>query len=278
MDNLAFNGFGIGLRSPHYQHIVDNKPDVDWLEIISEDFMVAGGAPLYYLDKIREHYPMAMHGVSLSIGSCNPLDKDYLMQLKQLIARLDPLWVSDHLCWTGVNGVNVHDLMPLPYTEEALRHIVTRVKKVQDFLGRRILLENVSSYVAYRASTMTEWEFLGAIANEADCLILLDVNNIFVNAFNHEFNAINYLDGVPKKRVRQFHVAGHKHCDTHIIDTHDSAIIADVWELYREAIKRFDSAATLIERDANIPQFSELLAELRYAKQIYQQTVCEHVV
>lgn len=278
MDNLAFNGFGIGLRSPHYQHILDNKPDVDWLEIISEDFMVAGGAPLYYLDKIREHYPMAMHGVSLSIGSCNPLDKDYLMQLKQLIARLDPLWVSDHLCWTGVNGVNVHDLMPLPYTEEALRHIVTRVKKVQDFLGRRILLENVSSYVAYRASTMTEWEFLSAIANEADCLILLDVNNIFVNAFNHEFNAINYLDGVPKKRVRQFHVAGHKHCDTHITDTHDSAIIADVWELYREAIKRFDSAATLIERDANIPQFPELLAELRYAKQIYQQTVCEHVV
>lgn len=277
MEDLSFNGFGIGLRSAHYQRIVDEKPDVDWFEIISEDFMVEGGSPLYYLDKIREHYPMAMYGVSLSIGSCDPLDKDYLVKLKQLVERIDPLWVSDHLCWTGVNGVNMHDLMPLPHTEETIQHVVARVKKVQDFLGRHILLENVSSYVSYRASEMTEWEFLSEIAKKADCLILLDINNIFVNAFNHGFSALDYLDGVPEERVRQFHVAGHENCETHIIDSHDNTIIEDVWELYEQGAKRFDSAATLIERDANIPDLSELLNELQYAKQIHDQAACEQV-
>jgi len=276
MENLSFKGFGIGLRTAHYQQILDEKPNLDWFEIISEDFMVEGGSPLYYLDKIHQYYPLAMHGVSLSIGSADPLDEEYLKRLKALVKRVDPLWVSDHLCWTGVNGVNMHDLMPLPHTEEAILHVVERVKKVQDFLGRHLLLENISSYVTYHASEMSEWEFLSEVAKRADCLILLDINNIFVNAFNHGFDALDFLDGVPTERVQQFHMAGHKNCETHIIDTHDSNIIQDVWDLYAEAVKRFD-VATLIERDANIPALSDLLDELNIAKQIHEDVMCEQV-
>jgi uncharacterized protein (UPF0276 family) len=268
-----FAGFGIGLRPQHYQDIIDTRPVIDWFEIISEDFLVDGGSPLYYLDQIRPHYPIAMHGVSLSIGSCDPLDQDYLQRLKQLMLRVDPLWVSDHLCWTGVNGVNIHDLMPLPYTQEAIDHVVQRVTQVQDYLGRQLLLENVSSYVDYRQSEMTEWEFLTAIANKADCLILLDINNVYVNAFNHQFNALTYLDHLPKHRIKQFHLAGHENCQTHIIDTHDHPIIDPVWALYAEAVKRYGSVATLIERDANIPTLPELLLEAEQAKNIYQQTL-----
>jgi len=275
MQKSSFAGFGMGLRPPHYQTVVDTKPAVDWFEIISEDFLVDGGTPLYYLDKIRQDYPMAMHGVSLSIGSCDPLDMDYLKRLKDLIARVDPLWVSDHLCWTGVNGVNMHDLMPLPYTEESVNHVVERVEEVQNYLDRPILLENVSSYVAYRASEMTEWEFLTQIAEKANCLILLDVNNIYVSAFNHGFDPQEYLDAIPKERVQQFHMAGHDNCGTHIIDTHDETIIPDVWALYERAVKRFGSVATLIERDANIPPVSELLEEVNQAKELYQRCNCE---
>ncbi len=277
MQDLSYSGFGIGLRPQHYQSIIDTRPNVDWFEIMSEDFMIDGGHPLHYLDQIREQYPVAMHGVSLSIGSCDPLDSDYLARLKRLAERVDPLWISDHLCWTGVNGVNMHDLMPLPHTEETIAHVAARVKKVQDFLGRQILLENVSSYVDYRASEMTEWEFLSEVAKKADCLILLDINNIFVNAFNHGFNVLDYLDGVPAKRVQQFHIAGHDNCETHIIDTHDHTIIDDVWKLYEEAVVRFSDVATLIERDANIPDIPELLKEVDYAKQIYHRIHSEQV-
>lgn len=277
MQDLSYSGFGIGLRPQHYQSIIDTRPNVDWFEIMSEDFMIDGGHRLYYLDQIREQYPVAMHGVSLSIGSCDPLDSDYLARLKRLAERVDPLWISDHLCWTGVNGVNMHDLMPLPHTEETIAHVAARVKKVQDFLGRQILLENVSSYVDYRASEMTEWEFLSEVAKKADCLILLDINNIFVNAFNHGFKALDYLDGVPAKRVQQFHIAGHDNCITHIIDTHDHTIIDDVWKLYGEAIMRFSDVATLIERDANIPDIPELLKEVDHAKQIYQRIHSEQM-
>ncbi len=262
----TFAGFGIGLRPSHYQDIVETKPPVDWFEIISEDFMIDGGSPLFYLDQIRMNYPMAMHGVSLSIGSCDPLDFDYLTKLKQLIHRVEPLWVSDHLCWTGVNGVNIHDLMPLPYTEECINHVVDRVKKVQDYLGQQILIENVSSYVSYRASEMEEWEFLSEISDRADCFILLDVNNIFVNAFNHQFNPCDYLNALSAGRIKQFHLAGHHHCTTHIIDTHDAPIIDNVWDLYGEAVQRFSSAATLIERDANIPPVPELIKEMEVAR------------
>jgi uncharacterized protein (UPF0276 family) len=269
----SFSGFGIGLRPCHYESVINTRPAVDWFEIVSEDFMGDGGPPFYYLDKIRERFPIAMHGVSLSIGSCDDLDKDYLVQLKKLIERVDPLWVSDHLCWTGINGVNIHDLMPLPHTRETISHVVSRVKKVQNFLGRKILLENVSSYVSFKASEMTEWEFLTEIAERAGCYILLDVNNIYVNAFNHGFDAQTYLNYIPAGKVKQFHMAGHENCGTHIVDTHDSGIIQSVWDLYAAAVERFPTAATLIERDANIPDINQLLQELRQAKKIHANTM-----
>lgn len=261
-------GFGLGLRTDHYSTILETHPPIDWFEIISENYMVPGGKPLYFLDKIREHYPMVAHGVSLSIGSSDPLNWDYLKQLKTLIARVKPSWVSDHLCWTGVNGLNMHDLLPLPYTEEALNHVVKRIKEVQDYLERQILLENVSSYVSFNESTFTEWEFLSAVANEANCLILLDINNIYVSAFNHKFDPYVYLNAIPSERVQQFHLAGHTNKTDHIIDTHDANIIDPVWELYAAAVKRFGNVSTLIERDDHIPPLPELLTELEYARKI----------
>ncbi len=261
-------GFGLGLRTDHYEAILETRPNVDWFEVISENYMVPGGKPLHFLDRIRERYPLVMHGVSLSIGSTDPLNRDYLRQLKQLADRVQPAWMSDHLCWTGVHGKNMHDLLPLPYTEEAVRHVAERVQQVQDFLGRRILLENVSSYVTYRQSVMTEWEFLNAVVERADCLILLDVNNIYVSSFNHGFDPHEYLNAVPVGRVQQFHLAGHRHLETHIIDTHDEPVVDPVWELYRAAVRRFGRVSTMIERDDNIPPLDDLLAELDHARHI----------
>ena len=259
-------GFGLGLRPAHYEEILAGAPRVDWFEAISENYLVPGGKPLDYLRRIRECYPVALHGVSLSIGGTGPLDRRYLWQLKALADRIEPLWVSDHLCWTGVQGRNLHDLMPLPYTAEAVRHVTRRVESVQDFLGRRILLENVSSYLAYAESEMAEWEFLAEISERADCLILLDVNNIYVSASNHGFDPLEYLAGVPAARVQQFHLAGHEHCGTHIIDTHGAPIIEPVWSLYECALERFGPVATLIERDENIPPLAELVGELDSAR------------
>lgn len=270
MNKFPYLGFGLGLRSKHYQHILDHKPAVDWFEIMTEDYLVLGGRPLYYLDSIRQNYPIVMHGVSLSIGSSDPLNFEYLAKVKQLAERIQPVWVSDHLCWTGVEGLNMHDLLPLPYTEEALLHIVDRVQQVQDFLGRQILLENVSSYITYTASQMTEWDFLSEVAKQADCFILLDINNIYVSAFNHGFAAQDYINGVPAERICQFHLAGHENYGNHIIDTHNQPIVGSVWELYDKAIQRFGNVSTMIERDDNIPEFPELFAELNYAKQIFQ--------
>lgn len=259
-------GFGLGLRTDHYEAVLRENPRVDWFEVISENYLVPGGKPLYYLDRVRERYPLVMHGVSLSIGSTAALDIDYLRQLKQLAARIEPAWISDHLCWTGVDGVNLHDLMPLPYTEEALRHVARRVQQVQDFLGRRILLENVSSYVSYTVSEMTEWQFLAQLAAEADCDILLDVNNIYVSSVNHGFDPIDFLLGVPLQRVRQIHLAGHQNHGNYIIDTHDEPIVDAVWDLYRVARRRFGDVATMIERDDNIPPLADLVAELDIAR------------
>ena len=259
-------GFGLGLRIPHYDEILATRPQVDWFEVLSENYLVPGGKPLYYLERIRANYPVVMHGVSLSIGGTDPLNRDYLKQLKALADRIEPRWISDHLCWTGVGGLNLHDLMPLPYTEEAVQHVVSRVKQVQDFLGRRILLENVSSYVTYKQSQLTEWEFLAHIAEQADCLILLDINNIYVSSFNHGFDPAEYLNGIPIERVRQFHLAGHQNCGNYIVDTHDHPIINPVWALYETAVKRFGSVSTMIERDDNIPPLKELLAELNHAR------------
>ncbi len=261
-------GFGLGLRKPHYQHVIEHRPAVDWFEIISENFMVAGGRPLHILDQVRSLYPIAMHGVSLSIGSADPLDRSYLRELARLAQRVEPAWISDHLCWTGIGSHNLHDLLPLPYTEEALEHVVSRVQQVQDFLGRRLLLENVSSYLTFRHSAMPEWEFLSAVAARADCLLLLDVNNVFVSAFNHGYDPRTFIDAVPPSRVRQFHLAGHTDHGTYRLDTHDQDIIEPVWELYAHALQRFGPVATLIERDDNIPPFAELEAELRRARQI----------
>lgn len=278
MQKHPYLGFGLGLRPPHYQDIITNKPDVDWFEIITEDYLGAGGNSLHYLDQIRENYPVAMHGVSLSIGSCDPLDWNYLKQLKKLEQRIKPCWISDHFCWTGINGTNTHDLLPLPFTEEAVRHVAERIHQVQDFLQRQILLENVSSYVTFECSNMTEWEFMRAIAEEANCMILLDVNNIYVSSFNHNFVPDDYLNGIPPERVQQFHLAGHSNFGTHIVDTHDHDIIEEVWDLYAKAIRRFGYVSTMIERDDHIPAIDELLSELKRAESIAEKIHSEAVV
>jgi len=260
--------FGLGLRPEHYEEIAANPGQVSWFEALSENYMVPGGNPLRWLDRLRRDYPMALHGVSLSIGSIDPLDWRYLDELKALAERVQPMWVSDHLCFTGLRGQNMHDLLPLPYTEEALNHVAERVMAVQDHLGRRLVLENVSSYVTYAASELSEWEFIAELAKRADCEILLDVNNVHVSAFNHEFDAMAFLRAMPRERVRQFHLAGHTHKGSHIIDTHDEPIVPDVWSLYAEAVRLFPGVPTMIERDANIPPYAELLAELDEARRI----------
>lgn len=270
-NNRPYLGYGLGLRKEHYDTVLAERPKVDWFEIISENYMVEGGKPLDYLTRIREHYPMVMHGVSMSIGSTEPLNFDYLKQLKALIKRVEPAWFSDHLCWTGVNGINLHDLMPLPYTEEAVQHVADRVSRVQDYMGRQMLLENVSSYVSYSDSTMSEWEFLRAVAERADCLILLDINNIYVSAFNHNFDPYTYLKAIPSERVYQFHLAGHTHENNLIIDTHDHPIADPVFELYDAAVQHFGRVSTMIERDDNIPPLPELLDELEQVRRIAEK-------
>lgn len=270
-------GFGLGLRTDHYETIINEKPPVDWFEIITENYLVPGGQPLYFLDKIREHYPMVMHGVSMSIGSCDPIDWDYLKQVKNLADRIQPQWISDHLCWTGVQNKNTHDLLPLPYTEEAIHHVVNRIQQVQDFLGRPFLIENVSSYISYQDSSMPEWDFVKEIIQRADCLLLLDVNNIYVSSINHEFNPIDYIAAIPSDRIYQIHLAGHSNMGDYIIDTHDHAVIDPVWDLYEETLRRHGFISTMIERDDNIPPLSELLTELKRAKEI-AQAIIEEVV
>jgi uncharacterized protein len=261
-------GFGLGLRPQHYEEILSGNPDIDWFEVISENYMIPGGQPLRILDQIRERYPVVMHGVSLSIASTAPLDMDYLGALKTLSERVEPKWISDHLCWTGVHGVNLHDLLPVPYTQEALDHVVERVSRVQEVLGRRLTLENVSSYVTFGDSEMSEWEFVSEVATRADCWLLFDVNNVYVSAFNHGFSTDDFLHGVPRDRIVQFHVAGHSHEESHIIDTHDHPVCDEVWDFYRETVAHFGPVSTMIERDDNIPPLAEVVAELDIARQI----------
>lgn len=261
-------GFGLGLRVEHYEDLLAGTPSVDWLEILSENYMIEGGKPLHYLRRLRERFPMVMHGVSLSIGSTDALDRDYLKALKRLADMIEPAWISDHLCWTGVDGTNLHDLMPLPHTEEAIAHVVDRVRQVQDFLGRRILLENVSSYVSYRHSEIPEWQFLGAIAERADCLLLLDVNNVYVSARNHGFDPRAYIDGVPADRVQQIHLAGHDASGPVIVDTHDAPVCEAVWDLYAHTVRRLGPVSSMIERDDRIPPLAKLLTELDRARAV----------
>ncbi|GGP79927.1 DUF692 domain-containing protein [Shewanella ulleungensis] len=268
-----FLGFGLGLRTDHFEHILQHQPDIDWFEVLSENYLVAGGKPRYYLQAIAEQYPVVMHGVSMSIGSTDPIDMDYLKALKKLSNDIQPKWISDHICWTSIHGVNSHDLLPLPYTEETVKHVAERVRIVQDFLGRRILLENVSSYLSYQDSTMDEWDFLSQVAEAADCLVLLDINNIYVSARNHHFNPLDYLKKIDPRRVQQFHLAGHSDFGDYVIDTHDHDVPPSVWTLYQAALERFGAVSTMIERDANIPDFPALYNELLEAKHIAQLTL-----
>lgn len=276
LSGLPDLGFGAGLRSCHFEWLLKNdlnpaqqdeleKP-LDWFEIISENFMDNQGFAMYMLDRVRERYPVVMHGVSMSIGSTDPLNMDYLRGLKALAQRIEPAWVSDHICWTGVAGVNSHDLLPLPYNEESLRHLSERVCQVQDFLQRPLILENPSSYLQFNSSSMTEWEFITELCNETGCGLLLDVNNVFVSAFNHGFSAEAYIKALPHQHIVQMHLAGPTHCGTHIIDTHDRQVPRQVWCLYQLAQQYVPGCSTLLEWDASIPEFPLLLEELNKAR------------
>ncbi len=262
-DNI---GLGVGLRTVHFSHILKQWPAVDWFEIISENFMDSQGRPHYVLEQIAERYPIVMHGVSMSIGSTDPLNREYLKKLKGLGQAVKARWVSDHLCWTGVAGRNTHDLLPIPYNEQTLKHVVSRIKIVQDILERPLVLENPSSYVTFKDSTMDEWTFLTRMAEEADCGLLLDVNNVYVSSFNHDLDPQRFIESVPHERIVQFHLAGHTRYETHLIDTHDHPVIDTVWQLYKLAHKLTGGVSTLLEWDANIPPFETLHAEVLKAK------------
>lgn len=266
-------GFGLGLRPVHYTDILDGGPAVDWFEVITENYLVGGGRPLHFLDRIRARYPVVMHGVSMSIGSSAPLDREYLARVRALADRCEPAWISDHLCWTGTDGINLHDLLPLPYTEEALAHLAPRVAEAQELLGRPLVLENVSSYVSYTSSAMTEWEFLTELVARTGCRLLLDVNNVYVSSRNHDFDPRKFLDGVPIAAVQQFHLAGHLDLGTHVIDTHDAPVRDEVWSLYAHALRRFGAVSTLLERDDHIPPLAELVDEIGHARRVARETL-----
>lgn len=263
---LPHLGLGLGLRTAHYHHILQEWPAVDWFEAISENYMDSRGRPRHVLNQVAARYPVILHGVSLSIGSTDPLDWDYLGRLKALADEIQPAWVSDHVCWTGVAGQNNHDLLPLLLTEASLKHVVERARTVQDFLGRRLVLENPSTYIGFRDSTMPEWEFVARLAEEADVGILLDVNNIYVCAVNHDYDPQTFLRAMPAHRIVQFHLAGHTHRGTHIIDTHDHPVVDPVWELYRLAHQLTGGVSTLLEWDSNIPPFEVVHREVLKAK------------
>ena len=264
-------GFGLGLRAPHYADFLAAPQPLDWLEIITDNFLVDGGKPLAMLDRIRRDYPVAMHGVALSIGAAGGIDLAYLAKVKALADRIEPMWVSDHLCWIGPGPEQLHDLYPLPYTDEAARHVIEQIRRAQDILQRRLVLENVSSYVAFGHNAASEWQFLNHIANAADCQLLVDVNNIYVSSVNHGFDPLDYLNGLPPERVQQIHLAGHADHGNYIVDTHDHPVAPAVWSLYEAACERFGAVATMIERDDDIPPLTTLLAELDVARNIAQR-------
>lgn len=265
-------GLGVGLRTVHFTHILREAPAVDWFEIISENFIDSQGRPRSVLEQIAERYPIVMHGVSLSIGSTDPLDFDYLARLKALARRVDAHWISDHLCWTGVAGRNTHDLLPVPLNEETLAHVVERIRVVQEVLERPLVLENPSSYVTFAASTMPEWEFLSRMAADANCGLLLDVNNVYVSSINHDFDPVEYIESVPHERIVQCHLAGHTNYGTHCIDTHDGPVIDPVWELYALLHRRTGGVPTLLEWDARIPEFPVVHAEVQKAREWIRRT------
>jgi uncharacterized protein len=269
MNIVPISAFGLGMRRPHYEAYLDGSAPVDFVEVISENFMVDGGRPLVTLDRVREHYPVALHGVSMSVGSVAGLNDDYLRRLRALADRIEPMWVSDHLCWTGIDGINSHDLLPMPYTTEALEVVAANVAHAQDALGRPMLIENPSSYLTFASADMSEWDFLAELSRRTGCFLLLDVNNIYVSAINHGFDAHAYLRGIPADRVRQIHLAGHSEGrDGLLIDTHDEPVPIGVWSLFAEAMKMLGPVATMIERDDDIPALEVLLDELETARRI----------
>jgi uncharacterized protein (UPF0276 family) len=308
MSDPVLQGFGLGLRTEHYADFERRGTTVDWLEILSENYMVPGGRPLHHLDRIRADHAMVMHGVSMSIGGTDPLDLAYLRELKALAARVQPAWLSDHLCWTGVNGRNLHDLLPLPMSEAALRHVAARLDEVQHRLGRRIAIENLSSYVRFAADEMREYEFVAELLKRSDAMLLLDVNNVYVSSVNHGFDARAYIDAMPADRVVQIHLAGHSRVDPSsgeynerspegmarrlrngralgppiedgfLIDTHDAPVCDAVWDLYRYTITRLGPRPTMIERDDHIPALDELLAELHIARRITAEVAADGTV
>jgi uncharacterized protein len=265
--NLPNPGLGLGLRSKHFNHILEHKPAVDWFEVISENFMDSGGRPRHVLRQLAERYPVVMHGVSLSIGSTDPLNRGYLEKLKALAEEVKPLWISDHLCWTGVNSLNTHDLLPVLLNEESLKHICSRINIVQDFLERPVIFENPSTYLTFKQSTIPEWDFLRYMTEETGCGLLLDVNNVYVSGFNNDFDPVHYIQQLPHESIVQMHIAGHQHCGTHIIDTHDRKVVNDVWKLFNLAWQLTGGVATLLEWDSNIPDFETYHAELLKSKQ-----------
>jgi hypothetical protein len=275
MEKPARLGYGLGLRPVYYDEILATRPPVDWFEIISENYMLAGGRPLAILERVRADYPIVMHGVSMSLASTDPLNFDYLAQLRALADRFQPAWVSDHVAWTGVHGVTLHDLLPVPFTREALDHIVDRIKRVQDFLKRRLVVENASTYVSFVESEMREEDFVREMAERADCLLLLDINNVFVSGFNHGFDPVAFIDAIPVERVAQFHMAGHTNKETHRVDTHDQPVCDEVWSLYEHARRRFGDVSAMIERDDNFPPFEDLLAELARMREIDARLAAE---
>lgn len=268
-------GYGVGLRPEHYPDVLArSRPAVDWFEVISENFMDTGGRPLATLERVRRERPVVLHGVGLSIGSTDPLDDRYLASLERLVRRIEPALVSDHLCWTGVGGHNTHDLLPLPHSEEALAHVAQRVERVQERLGRRILLENVSSYVRFRHADLTEWEFLSEVSRRSDCAILLDVNNVYVNSVNHGFDPRDYLDAIPPRRVEQIHLAGHSDRGSYLFDTHDAPVCDAVWDLYAHAMRHLGrEVPTLIEWDDRLPAFDALVAEAESARRVARRAL-----
>ncbi len=268
MSTPTAHRFGLGLRKPHYADFLARQVPVDFVEVISENFMIDGGKPLHILRQVRERYPVALHGVSMSVGSADGVDPAYLVRLRQLVDAIEPLFVSDHLCWTRTGGFNSHDLLPLPYTAEALDMVCANIGRAQEALGRALLIENPSSYVSFAQSTMSEWEFLREVARRSGCDLLLDVNNIFVSATNHGFDPVAYIDAIPADRVRQIHLAGHSQGIDMLIDTHDQPVPLSVWELYDHALARLGGVATMIERDDAIPPLIELLEELDHAREI----------
>ena len=259
--NHKILGCGIGLRFSHIEQILNERPAIPWLEVLSDNYLVQGSVQQDYLFEVAEHYPLVMHGVGLSIGSVDPLNRDYLRRLKSLADQVNPAWVSDHLCWSAVHGVHNHDLIPLPYTQTTINHVAARIQEAQDFLGRELIIENVSSYLQFKDSVMPEWAFFSEVAEASDCGMLLDINNIYVSAHNHAFEAEDYLTAIPAERVRQLHLAGFEDRGTHLLDTHGYPVSEPVWALYEKALQTLGKVPTLIEWDNNLPSLEVLLAE-----------------